>query len=488
MTRRIPSKLELLQMQKLYRTDKRIAQAMGHGVSESLVAYWRRKKGIGRTVFPKYSLMEIKELWERFGDDQKAGSELGVTKQAFYRWRKKYKLLEKPAILKLEQLELKFYDEPRRTRAAGQTAMTMLQRIVAAHGNGQSASIGHQVTTPVDLVVRATPEGLAVCDYRSSSEGNGGATLAFSDFDSMFAGGLFRPGQIVLADAPAVTALAVTGSIVIVDATRAADSGNQPALCALSIDPALKITIAGTLQTKQTPFDSAVRIYLALRPLLEQHFCVELCGAGVERLTLHDRMALLTYVRLLTGKHTFLHPDQTYLSYLTQYRVTNAPVPFSDRQVYYLEEINVTVAKEKAAVFNLGGSGFLRDSSELGGHSLALVRIGPHLGGSLDDFKIVASALGSEPIRDGVQLCVWPRSRQVFLEAMRRKYVQKIVEAGGIVASSPTALKPPPLRSGQFELTTEVDRSDPSSLLASTSTIMPIMMAGKITKRNLDPL
>ncbi|MGB5137132.1 MAG: hypothetical protein WBP29_01220, partial [Candidatus Zixiibacteriota bacterium] len=70
-SRRIPTKQELLQLQKLYRTDKKIAQALG-GVTEQLIAYWRRKKGIGKSVFPKYSYPEIKELWERYGDDAKA--------------------------------------------------------------------------------------------------------------------------------------------------------------------------------------------------------------------------------------------------------------------------------------------------------------------------------------------------------------------------------------------------------------------------------
>ena len=131
--RRIPTKRELQQLQKLYRTDKKIGQALG-GVPEQLVAYWRRKKGIGPAKFPKYSVQEVRELWERFGDDEKAGQQLGITKQAFYRWRKKYDILEKPTILKLEQLELKFFDEQRLNRSgnSSQPAQTFFQKILAA--------------------------------------------------------------------------------------------------------------------------------------------------------------------------------------------------------------------------------------------------------------------------------------------------------------------------------------------------------------------
>ena len=67
--RRIPTKSELMRLQKLYRTDKRIAEILGNGVTEQLVAYWRRKKGVLRYSFPKFSENEIRAVWDRFGDD-----------------------------------------------------------------------------------------------------------------------------------------------------------------------------------------------------------------------------------------------------------------------------------------------------------------------------------------------------------------------------------------------------------------------------------
>ena len=78
---RIPKKKELLELQKKYRTDKKIGEV--YGVPARLVAYWRGKKKICAYSFPKYTEEKIRELWERFGEDHRAGEELNISKAGF---------------------------------------------------------------------------------------------------------------------------------------------------------------------------------------------------------------------------------------------------------------------------------------------------------------------------------------------------------------------------------------------------------------------
>lgn len=103
---KIPRKSDLISLQEVYKTDDKIAEALG-GIPEYLIAYWRRKKGVAPYSEAKFSEKQIRELWERFGDDFRCGRELNLSKAAFYSWRRKYGILEKPAELKLEQLELR---------------------------------------------------------------------------------------------------------------------------------------------------------------------------------------------------------------------------------------------------------------------------------------------------------------------------------------------------------------------------------------------
>lgn len=103
---KIPRKSDLINLQEVYKTDDKIAEALG-GIPEYLVAYWRRKKGVAPWSEAKFSEQQIRDLWERFGDDFRCGRELNLSKAAYYSWRRKYGILEKPAELKLEQLELR---------------------------------------------------------------------------------------------------------------------------------------------------------------------------------------------------------------------------------------------------------------------------------------------------------------------------------------------------------------------------------------------
>jgi aconitase B len=152
--RKIPTRAELLRMQKLYRTDKKIAEVLGNGVTEHLVGYWRRKKGIARHTFPKFSEKEIRELWDRFGDDFRAGMEIGISKAAFYNWRRRYKITKKPEALKLEQLSLELHtpgEKPRRAPGGGR--QTVAQKILALRVDRDGVSVGEEVQIEPDVVL-----------------------------------------------------------------------------------------------------------------------------------------------------------------------------------------------------------------------------------------------------------------------------------------------------------------------------------------------
>lgn len=489
--KRIPTKQELLHLQKLYRTDKKIGQALGN-VSEQLVAYWRRKKGIGKSIFPKYSEPEIRELWERHGDDLKAGAELGVTKQAFYRWRKKYKLFDRPAILRLEQLELKFFDEQRLNRSGERQlpAQTFLQKIVSMRNGNKFVPINQSVSVPVDLVVTIDNEGVAVANPVKVSGGKGEMpkSVRFDSFLAMFDAGYFLPGQVIATDRPEAAALAVTSSYVNIAADVTDFPDHPPAAVELVIAPTLRVMLAGALPVKQHPFDSACRIGEAIAGILDQPFIIELSGAGVEGLTLDDRMILLTLTSALTGCHTVMEPDQTFLNYLQHFGKTDFPVPFSDKNAPFLDEISASVGKGKSCIYSLSQRKFVVDFQEFASQRLKRVRIGPLMGGSLEDFKLFAQTLKRDSLKHDIDFYLIPSSRFVFTEALRKRYVHAIVEAGGRVGN--TCNFPPlsQLPQGEYELTTELDACSGRSYLASIQTIAQVVLTGKINRRFLDAI
>ncbi|MEW5994345.1 MAG: aconitase family protein, partial [Candidatus Zixiibacteriota bacterium] len=166
--RKMPTKGELLQLQKLYKTDEKIGERLG-GVPTYLVAYWRRKKGIPRHSQPKFSETEIRNLWERFGDDDRCGLELGISKAAFYNWRRKYGIREKPPFLKLEQLELSFPGFKIPSRAAllyGKR--TVSQKILARAAGREKVEVGELVVVEPDVVITHDDTGEVIETFKDT--------------------------------------------------------------------------------------------------------------------------------------------------------------------------------------------------------------------------------------------------------------------------------------------------------------------------------
>ena len=151
--KKIPTKSELIQLQRLYKTDEKIGERLG-GVPAYLVAYWRRKKNVAKHSQPKFSEKEILNLWERYGDDDKCGLELGISKAAFYNWRRKYNIKEKPAFLKLEQLELNFPGlKPNSGAISLYNKQTIVQKIIATQIDEESVEIGQSYEIEPDMVL-----------------------------------------------------------------------------------------------------------------------------------------------------------------------------------------------------------------------------------------------------------------------------------------------------------------------------------------------
>ncbi|MFH2055315.1 MAG: hypothetical protein ABIJ61_05110 [bacterium] len=485
--RRIPTKKELLQLQQMYRTDKRIAQALG-GVPEHLVAYWRRKKGIGRSTFPKYSYAEIRELWERYGDDYKAGQQLGITKQAFYRWRKEYKLMERPAILKLEQLELKFYDEHRLSRGGERQppAQTVLQKIAAFQNSTPFVNIHEAVSLAANLFIRIDASGVCARRFGTPGQNKRRRHPDWEHFDSLLdlvESGYFIPGQVVVSARREAVALAATASYVkVLPGIAVPEDESAPVLDFIAV-PSLKMVVRGSATLRLTPYDVACQIADNLSDVAGDDYLLELSGAAIERLTLEERVAVLSYLSLLVDKELFLEPDQTFLTHLQRLGTSKLPVPFSDKNSHVLDSRELLLARDKPMIYCLTDGAPLTGYGKLSRKRLARVRIGPLVGGTLENIKLLATAFKGSTIAPEIEVLIIPASRKVFADAARRRYIQHLVDAGVRIGNTCFQPRVDPLEADQFELTTELDHGEGLSLLASISIISQAIRAGKLTKR-----
>lgn len=474
--RRMPTKAELLRLQKLYRTDKRIAEVLGNGVTEHLVAYWRRKKGIPIYSFPKFSDKEIREVWDRFGDDFHAGMELGISKAAFYNWRRRYKITQKPAALKLEQLSLELFTDDTSGRRKQGTGRQTICRKILAHKNGlKEVEPGQQVEIEPEIIIAAGNAGKVLdsfnkCgttyvnnparliipldeipspDKRQSVVGNKSVRdfvrlQKINNFFDIGEGsglqatvekGLVLPGQVVLGSDQSVAACGSLGA-----ATFAVSAEEMAGVWAegklqITIPETIRIILSGRLPRGVFVRDVAHYLVSQLHGRKVENKNIECYGSAIEQMSISERFTLCTVLAGLNVAGVICPFDPTTRRYINpRARKPFTPI-LADRNAVYAAEYTFDLNTMKPLACRLDKLEKISPVAEMSGVTIQSVFIGGAANGRFDDLRIVADIVKGKKINLQVRLFIQPASRTVYLESLKRGLVRVFAEAGAIVLS-----------------------------------------------------
>lgn len=522
--RRTPTKAELLRLQKLYRTDRKMAEALGNGVTEHLVAYWRRKKGISSYSFPKFSEKEIQEVWDRFGDDFHAGMELGISKAAFYNWRRRYKITQKPTALKLEQLSLELFTADRTgPRRIGSGRKTIVQKILAEKSGQMEITPGAAIEVEPDLTMAAVnaveilgsfegsgshlvwnPARVTISMGNQSTPPCGSSPRAHKDirdfvrrqhiksfFDVgegdgchiLMERGMILPGQLTLCAYPEAFACGSLGALAKVISPADMAAVWRTGRMALAAPGSIRVFITGRAARGVLIADIAQHIRSHLAGKVDGKV-IEFYGPTVNTMTISERITLC-YSIASTGAAGAICPfDATTRRYVTPRARRPFTAILADRDASYDGEYSIEINALKPMA--VGSDGAVTPLDELSGMLAPHLFIGGIVGGRFDDLKIAADILKGKKINPEVRLIIQPASRSVYLEALKKGLLRVFVEAGADVFNPgyPPFDNPPVTPAeGETMLVTECGpgRSGEAIYHVSAATAAVAALTGQIT-------
>ncbi len=467
---KIPKKEELLKLQAQYRTDKRIGEALG-GVPENLVAYWRRKKRIGRYSLPKYGLEKIKELWEIYGSDRKAGEQLGISAAAFYKWRRKYNLLEKPRVLKFQQLELGLPAET--LIRGGMGTKTVAQKLLARKAGKAEVAVGEIVNVEPDLAMSHDNAGLVIkqfkqigvdkvwnpnrivipLDHRAPAESEKTATAhrsirmfvkeqGIKDFYDIKEGichqvvvekGHILPGELAVGTDSHTTSYGCLGALSTgIGATEMAAVWATGKIW-LKVPESIRIVINGILPKGVYAKDVILYIIGQLTVEGANYESVEYYGDTIERMSISERFTMCNLSMEMGAKFAFVPFDKVtkkYLSGVTKRKLT--PI-FSDRNAVFEKEYKFSVGGLEPQVACPHNVDNVKPIGEVKGTKIDQVVLGSCTNGRLDDLEIAARIVRGKKIHPDVRMLILPATRSIYLQAMRKRYLGTFMEAGAVV-------------------------------------------------------
>ncbi len=169
---------------------------------------------------------------------------------------------------------------------------------------------------------------------------------------------------------------------------------------------------------------------------------LEFSGSVIDDLSIDARMTISNMAVELGAKAGLMKADAKTMAFFDERAKRNnkplvrTPNPQNpDADAVYANTIEIDTSKLEPQIAKPHAVGNVSPISEVAGLEIAQAFIGTCTNGRLEDFAIAASILKGKTVHSDVRLVVAPASRDIYLDAMAKGYIQTLVEAGASVVT-----------------------------------------------------
>ena len=164
---------------------------------------------------------------------------------------------------------------------------------------------------------------------------------------------------------------------------------------------------------------------------------IEATGNVIEEMNMDGRFTFCNMAIEAGAKNGIIAPDEKTKEYLEDRSIRPYKFYYSDPDAEYERIIKYDVSQIEPTVAFPHLPENTKPISQVGNIKIDQAVIGSCTNGRLSDLEIAAGILKGKQVHKDVRLIVFPGTQAIYLEAIKRGYVQTIVEAGGAV-STPT--------------------------------------------------
>lgn len=168
-----------------------------------------------------------------------------------------------------------------------------------------------------------------------------------------------------------------------------------------------------------------------------RYMSMEFTGEVIEGLSMDNRFTMANMAIEAGGKNGIFAVDDKTLAYVKDRAQREYKVYASDLDAVYADvrEYNVSNLEPVVAFPHLPENA--RPVSQAADIAIDQVVIGSCTNGRIEDLEIAASILKGKRVNPEIRAIVIPGTQTIYMEALRRGYIETFIEAGAIV-STPT--------------------------------------------------
>ena len=259
------------------------------------------------------------------------------------------------------------------------------------------------------------------------------------------------------------------------------------------VPPAIKFNLTGSLQKWVSGKDVILHIIGMIGVDGALYKSMEFVGEGVKTLSMDDRLCICNMAIEAGAKNGIFPVDEVTMEYVTGRFDRPVKVYEADPDAEYEKVIDIDLSSITPTVSFPHLPENAKTFDEIGEVVIDQVVIGSCTNGRLSDMAIAAEILKGKKIAKNVRAIVIPATQSIYMESMKLGYLETFIEAGCVV-STPTC---GPCLGGYMGILAEGERCvattnrnfvgrmghvDSEVYLASPAVAAASAIAGKIAK------
>lgn len=164
---------------------------------------------------------------------------------------------------------------------------------------------------------------------------------------------------------------------------------------------------------------------------------LEFAGEGVKSLTMTDRLTISNMAIEAGAKNGIFPVDEITMEYITGRVMKPYEIVEADADAEYASVVTIDLSALKPVVALPHLPENVKNVEDVGEIKIDQVVIGSCTNGRIEDIEQAAEILKGKKVHDDVRAIIIPGSQHVYMEAMKRGYIETFIEANAIV-STPT--------------------------------------------------
>lgn len=199
------------------------------------------------------------------------------------------------------------------------------------------------------------------------------------------------------------------------------------------IPESMKITLKGKLPRGIVSKDVILHLIGQIGADGASYKSVEFYGDPIAGLSVEGRMTIANMSVEMGAKNGYLEPDEKVLEWLRPRARSSFEVIKADADANYETELVFDVSDLEPQIACPHQVDSVKPVSQVTGVKIHQAFLGSCVNGRLEDIAIAAKLIKGKKVHPDVRLLVFPASMNIYREAMAKRYLVTLLEAGAII-------------------------------------------------------